>query len=91
MLAAKRILSVVRTPRGAEAAHTAGATERLLTCLAEPFPDMRQAAYEALLESLRHSMVRQEVASMHVDMSIQTVRDHYTAARPARKLEVHPQ
>lgn len=79
--------SVVRTPRGAEEAHKAGATTRLLVSLAEPCPLLRQSAYGALLESLRHHTVRQEVAAMRVDMTIPTVREHYVAAKPARKLE----
>jgi hypothetical protein len=87
VLAAERIQSVVRTPRGAEAAHRAGATERLLVSLADPSPVIRQSAYGALLESLRHPIIRQEVAAMLVDMTIPTVREHYVAGKPNRKLE----
>lgn len=79
--------SVVRTPRGAEAAHKAGATKKLLVSLAEPCPLIRQSAYGALLEALRHPTVRQEVAVMPVDMTLPTVREHYIAAKPARNLE----
>ena len=79
--------SVVRTPKGAEAAHKAGATTQLLVSLADPCPLIRQSAYGALLESLRHHTVRQAVALMRVDMTLPTVREHYVAAKPARKLE----
>ena len=79
--------SVVRTPKGAEAAHKAGATTQLLVALADPCPLIRQSAYGAILESLRHHTVRREVAAMRVDMTIPTVREHYVAAKPARKLE----
>jgi hypothetical protein len=88
VLAVKRLQSVVRTPRGADAAHSAGAIRQLLISLADPSLSIRQSAYGALVESLRHHTIREAVSAMCVDMEIPFVREHYIAAMPARKLQV---
>jgi hypothetical protein len=78
----------MRTAAGAQAAHEAGAIADLFIACADTCPDMRTAAYNALLESLRHQCIRKIVAELRVDTTAPQLRDHYLAAKPERKMEV---